>query len=53
MRPIRPAQPRVAPEPPPIAGARWIPLTKGMFALVDEADFDRVSQWNWYAAESK
>jgi hypothetical protein len=26
-----------------------IPLTKGQFALVDERDFIRLSQWSWYA----
>jgi hypothetical protein len=32
-----------APEPPPVAGARWIPLTRNKFALVDEADFALVT----------
>lgn len=40
-------QPRTAPEPPPVPGARWIALTKGQFALVDEADFERLSQSSW------
>jgi hypothetical protein len=26
-----------------------IPLTQGQFALVDDEDFERMSQWNWYA----
>jgi len=26
-----------------------IPLTRGMFALVDDEDFDRISQFKWYA----
>lgn len=26
-----------------------IPLTQGKFALVDDEDFDRVNQFNWYA----
>lgn len=33
--------------PGPVPGARWIPLSKGMFALVDEADFERTSQKVW------
>ena len=40
---------RTAISPPPIENARWVPLTKGMFALVDEADFVDVSRWNWCA----
>lgn len=39
---------RTAIEPPPVAGARWIPLTGKQFALVDEADFALVSERNWY-----
>jgi hypothetical protein len=42
-----PAQPRTTPEPPPVSGARWIPLTRGYFALVDEADFARVAAFTW------
>lgn len=26
-----------------------IPLTKGYVALVDDEDFERLSQWNWWA----
>ncbi len=29
---------RQSPPPPPVPGALWIPLTKGMFALIDEQD---------------
>jgi hypothetical protein len=29
-------------------GARWIPLTKGKFALVDEDLYDELSQYNWH-----
>jgi hypothetical protein len=36
------------PEPPPEPGVRFIPLTKGKFAIVDEADFADLSQWNWF-----
>lgn len=43
----RPPLPRTAPEPPPVDGARWVPLTKGKFALVDAADFPDVSRFNW------
>jgi len=42
---------RDAPEPEPVAGARWVALTKGMFALVDETDFVDVSRWNWCVME--
>jgi len=28
---------------------RLIPLTQGQFAIVDEEDFDRLSQFKWYA----
>ena len=42
-------KPRTTPEPPPVPGARWIALTKGYFALVDEADFAWASQWTWQA----
>jgi len=38
-------------EPPPIRGARWIPLTKGFFALVDEGDYARVSEFIWHATD--
>jgi hypothetical protein len=27
---------------------KLIPLTKGRFAIVDDADFDWLSQWKWY-----
>ncbi len=35
--------------PDPIPGARWIVLTQGKFALVDEADYEIVSQYSWCA----
>lgn len=28
---------------------RLIPLSRGMSAIVDAADFDQLSQWKWYA----
>lgn len=37
--------------PAPIRGARWIPLTRGLFALVDAADFDRLNQYRWFATK--
>lgn len=37
--------------PEPILGARWLPLTKGKFALVDEADFSLVLKHSWHAQE--
>src|SRR3990167_5658255 len=45
-------QPRMHSEPPPVPGARWVPLTRGLFALVDEADFAWVSQWTWCVQRS-
>lgn len=44
---------RIEPEPPSVPGARWIALTKSKFALIDEEDFERVSQHAWCAAEGK
>lgn len=32
---------------------RTIPLTQGLFATVDDADFARVSQFNWQAHKKK
>jgi hypothetical protein len=29
--------------------AKLIPLTQGKFAIVDDLDFDWLSQWKWYA----
>lgn len=31
---------------------KQIPLTQGRVALVDDADFDYLSQWKWYAVKS-
>lgn len=39
--------PRTDPEPAAVDGARWLPLGKQRFALVDTDVFDRVNQWNW------
>lgn len=30
-----------------------IPLTRGQFALVDDDDFEWLSQWKWYALKSR
>lgn len=30
-----------------------LPLTKGLSALVDDLDFERLSQWKWYASGGK
>src|ERR1700741_4140580 len=32
---------------------RFIPLTRNQNAIVDAADFEWLSQWNWYAMWSK
>ena len=31
--------------------SKRIPLTQGKFAIVDEADFEWLNQWKWYAAK--
>lgn len=48
---IRKREPRQT--PPPVVGARWVPLTQGKFALVDEADFECVSKFNWSVGAQK
>src|SRR5205823_5833776 len=30
-------------------GAKWIPLTKGKFTLVDNVDYEKVVQYSWYS----
>lgn len=42
---------RDTPLPPPERGVRFIPLTLGLFARVDVADFADVSRWNWTATK--
>lgn len=37
----------------PFDAAMSIPLTKGLFAVVDAADFERLSQHRWQAMKSK
>ncbi len=44
-------QPRLDPELAPVPGARWIALTKGFFALVDETDFEQVNKYSWSAVK--
>lgn len=44
-------KPRSATAPPAVPGARWLPLTRGRFALLDEADFDRLSRFAWTYSE--
>ncbi len=44
---------RDATPPPPERGVRFVPLTRGMFARVDAADFADVSRWNWCAMKVK
>lgn len=44
------AQQRTAEYPPAVIGARWIPLTRGLFALVDGRDYAALVQHNWTAA---
>lgn len=39
--------PRSFAEPPAVDGARWVALTRGRFALVDDYDFARVSAKPW------
>lgn len=43
----RPPNPRSTNPPPPIPGKRFIPLTQGEWAIVDEADYEEVSKYNW------
>ena len=40
---------RVEPPEPSRPGIKHIPLTKGMYAIVDEADYEWLSQYRWYA----
>ena len=34
------------------AMSKRIPLTQGQFTIVDDADFDWLNQWKWYAARA-
>lgn len=44
---------RIAQEPPPIDGCRWIALTQGEFALVDAVDYERVAKYTWYLSDGR
>lgn len=44
---------RTTEEPGPVLGTRWVALTKGRFALVDEEDFEMVTRYSWYTHESR
>lgn len=35
--------------PLPYPNTKWVPLTRGKFALVDESDYERLSAWCWCA----
>lgn len=39
--------------PDPVPGAKWIVLTQGRFALVDEADYELVQERNWSLSTCK
>lgn len=45
-------KPRTTPFPEQVLGAKWIPLTRGLFALVDDEDYDRVRHLTWSAQKS-
>lgn len=34
--------------PPPVSGARWIPLARGKFVLVDEDMYDELNAYVWH-----
>ena len=38
--------------PPPVEGARWIPLSSGRATLVDEADYEAARQIAWLYSDS-
>lgn len=48
---LRAVTARRAEPPPPERGVRFVPLTLGMFAKVDQADLADVSEWNWCAMQ--
>jgi len=49
----KPGAGRIEPPVPPSDDVRYIPLTKGKFAIVDAADYEWLSKYKWYAQESK
>jgi hypothetical protein len=48
---VRSDDPRQSSEPDPVFGARWLRLTRGKFALVDEDQFEELNRltWRWNA----
>jgi len=44
---------RVTPPPPPSDDIRYIPLTKGKFAIVDAADYEWLSKYKWHAIRAE
>ncbi len=40
---------RLEPPEPPNDEIRYIPLTRGQFAIVDAADYEELAQYNWFA----
>ena len=52
FRPKRKPPVRRDPPPPPNDKVRYIALTRGKFAIVDAADYKRLSRYRWNAFES-
>jgi hypothetical protein len=49
FRPKRPPQVPRVPRDSPDDSIRFIPLSQGLYATVDAADYERVSQYKWFA----
>lgn len=43
---------RTVPPEPPDESVRYIPLTKGKYAIIDAADYERVAKFKWCASGS-
>ena len=52
FRPKRLPAVRAAPPEPPDDGVRYIPLTQGYHAIVDAADYERLSRYKWCLSRS-